>query len=169
MPSTPKKENCFIIRASPKNTDVLDHIPHQVEPLHLTSIGNEMAEKRQLERYLGWNGSIEVGKFYDHRGSDTWYYYVYGSRDAFSRAGGVKNQVASLVCYEETYGDVAVVASGPMTSQWPEEFLADELNATLAYYKTEDRGRIFGQREQSRALRGMGLAAIPGMASITLH
>ena len=81
----------------------------------------------------------------------------------------MKNQVASLVCYEETYGDVAVVCSGPLESQWPEEFLADELNATLAYYKTEDSRKIFGQREQSRFLRKMGLGPIPGMATITLH
>jgi hypothetical protein len=129
-----------------------------------------MAEKRQLERDLHWKGSIEVGKFYDHHGTDTWYYYVYGSGKAFSSAGGVKNQVASLVCYQEVYGDVAVVASGPMPARWPENFMADDLNATLEYYKTESHGRIFQAREQSRGLRSMGLGSLPGGTSfLSLH
>jgi hypothetical protein len=94
---------------------------------------------------------------------------IYGSADAFSRAGGVKNQVASLVCYDETYGDVAVVASGPMPRRWPDKFLADELNATLAYYKTEDRKTIFGKREMSRVLGGMGMGGNPGIPSFAFH
>lgn len=69
--STPRS-NCYILRAAPQtpNVAVLDNTADQIEPFDLSDLGNEVAEKRQLEEHLGWNGSIEVGKFYDHKDSD---------------------------------------------------------------------------------------------------
>jgi MYND finger len=75
--------NCFIIRAAPKSATQrpLDNVAGQLEPHDLASIGNEVGEKAELSRVLGWtSGATEVGKFYDHKDTDQWYYYVYGAK-----------------------------------------------------------------------------------------
>jgi len=52
-------------------------------------IGNEVSEKRQIAAHQ----TIEVGKFYDHAGTDQWYCYVYGAGDAFSNTQLPRNEV----------------------------------------------------------------------------
>lgn len=54
--SNAPKANCYILRAAPQtaNAPVLDNIAGQIEPFNLSSLGDELAEKRQLENHLGW-------------------------------------------------------------------------------------------------------------------
>ena len=167
IPSTPAEgtfANGWIIRAEPSiresGTSVLDNIASQIAPWHFDPIGNEASEKRQLIAREGWSGVIEVGKFYDHAGCDQWYYYVYGPTRAFDkRSGKPKNEVASLVCYQLVYGDVVVVTSGPMGSNWPVEIKKEDLVKTMEWYKGSDvdREKVFQEREYSRAMKKMGL------------
>ena len=161
--SNTPKSNCYILRAAPQdpNASVLDNIADQVEPFNLSNLGNEVAEKRQLERHLGWNGSIEVGKFYDHKGSDKWYYYVYGDRRAFEAGSGFPaNEAAGLICHEKkVYGDIGIVRSGPVGSEYPDESSKSELVKAVQFYKTNDKDKVFSKREMSRAMRSFG---VPG-------
>ena len=100
-----------------------------------------------------------MGKFYDHKGSDGWYYYVYGDARAFSdKSGAPFNEAAGLVCQKKLiYGDVAVVRSGPMGSEYPEEFGKVELAEAVEFYRGNDREKVFRQREMSRASRNYGV------------
>ncbi|KAL9073499.1 MAG: hypothetical protein Q9161_002920 [Pseudevernia consocians] len=159
--SNTPKANCYILRAAPRtpNAPVLDNIAGQIEPFHLSRLGNEVAEKRQLGQHLGWNGSIEVGKFYDHVGSDGWYYYVYGDARAFNAGAGLPaNEAAGLVCHEgKVYGDIGVVRSGPMGASFAEEFSKMELVKAVEFYRTKDKDKVFGEREMSRAMRNYSM------------
>lgn len=101
---------------------------------------------------------MEVGKFYDHAGSDQWYYFVYGdggSPDA--RGSRLRNELSDLVCYQAVYGDIAVIRSGPADGVYPEEFTHGELCRAVEYYKHEDRASVFAQREKSRMMRRWGI------------
>jgi hypothetical protein len=125
-----------------------------------------MGERAELKRRLGWTEIDEVGKFYDHKGSDTWYYYVYGPHHSSSTNTSTKNKVASLCCGRTVYGDVAVIRSGPADSiNIPEEFTKGELVRTLEFYRTEDTDEVFAQREKNRASRKLGidLEGVPGI------
>lgn len=51
-----------------------------MDPFDLEAYGNWAGEMREIERRLDWQHADEVGKFYDHTGDDTFYYYVYASR-----------------------------------------------------------------------------------------
>ena len=117
-----------------------------------------MKEKRQLEKHLGWKQSIEVGKFYDHAGSDGWYYYVYGDARAFNPKSGLPvNEAAGLVCHQkQIYGDIGIVRSGPLGSSYAEEFSKSELDKAVKFYKSNDKDGVFAQREMSRAKRNYG-------------
>lgn len=168
--STAPKSNCYILRAAPQtdNVPVLDNIAGQIEPFSLSDLGNEVAEKRQLGQHLGWNGSIEVGKFYDHKGSDRWYYYVYGDARAFNATSGLPhNEAAGFVCHKKkVYGDIGIVRSGPLGSSFPEEFSKLELVKAVEYYKMNDKDKVFSEREMSRATRSFGM---PGGGAGSVH
>lgn len=116
-----------------------------------------MGERAELKRRLGWTVIDEVGKFYDQKGSDTWYYYVYGPDQASSANTSTKNEVASLCCGRVVYGDVVVIRSGPADSNIPEKFTKAEFVKTLEFYRTEDTREVFVQREKSRASRKFGI------------
>lgn len=148
-----QKANCFLIRATPKSTaPVLANIADQLEPFSLQHFGNETAEIRELTTRLGWQGAKEVGKFYDHKGTTTWYYYVYGNTKP---TGQPKNQAASLVC-DAIYGDVAVVCSGPADYDTPTLITRSALCRTLEFYRTTNHVKIFMEREKSRTLGRYG-------------
>ena len=168
--SNAPKSNCYILRAAPQtaNAPVLDHIAGQIVPFRLDNLGSESAEKRQLERHLGWKASIEVGKFYDHVGSDGWYYYVYGDARAFRKKSGLPvNDAAGLVCHgKQIYGDVGVVRSGPLGSVYAEEFSKAELAEAVEFYRTNDKDHVFARREMSRVSRNLG---IPADECLPLH
>jgi hypothetical protein len=136
-----------------------------VESFALHDYGTEAGEVHELERRLGWTETTEVGKFYDHKGSDTWYYWVYGPHSSSLRANTAPlNEVASLCCYETVYGDVAVIRSGPLDSVVPEEFTKADLVKTLEFYRTRDFRLVFSAREKSRNLRivaGLDLPTLP--------
>ncbi|KAF6233364.1 hypothetical protein HO173_008296 [Letharia columbiana] len=170
--SSAPKANCYILRATPQNPDapVLDNIANQIEPFNLSNLGNEVAEKRQLERHLGWKHSIEAGKFYDHTGSDKWYYYVYGDARAFNTKSGLPaNEAAGLICHQKkVYGDIGIVRSGPVGSEYAEEFEKMELVKAVQFYKTNDKDKVFSQREMSRAMRGFGMPGA-GFGSSHVH
>jgi hypothetical protein len=150
-----QKSNCYLIRAtssstSNSTTDLSDFAAH-VESFPLDDYGTEMGEKAELRRRLGWTTIIEVGKFYDHKGSDTWYYYAYGPRHSSTANTSTKNEAASLCCGRTIYGDIAIVRSGPAGSDnYPEEFTKSELVKALEFYRTEDTRDVFQQREKSR-------------------
>lgn len=152
--------NCYILRAAPQtpHAPVLDNIANQIEPFHLSYLGNELAEKRQLEHHLGWQRSIEVGKFYDDRGSDKWYYYAYGDARAFDANPDLPaNEAAGLICHErKVHGDIGIVRSGPAGSSFAEEFSKVELVKAVEFYRTNDKDEVFGAREMSRVMRNSG-------------
>ncbi|CAF9942942.1 MAG: hypothetical protein ALECFALPRED_010273 [Alectoria fallacina] len=129
-----------------------------VEPFNLANFGDEGAEKRQLEQHLGWRGAVEVGKFYDHRGSDEWYYYVYGDARAFNTNSGLPaNEAAGSVCHKRVvYGDVGIVRSGPVGSEYAEEFSKTESVKAVEFYRKNDKDKVFTQREMSRSMRAFG-------------
>jgi hypothetical protein len=132
----------------------------------LNDYGTETGERAELQRRLGWTVVNEVGKFYDHKGSDTWYYYVYGPHRPSSTNTSPMNEAASLSCGQIVYGDVAVVRSGPVDSTVPEMFTKKELVKTLEFYRTEDTRYVFSLRERSRAARiwGRDLDGVPHMS-----
>lgn len=76
------KYNCYLVRTTPNssaaNSSSETPITSLIEPFHLQHYGNEFAEIKELKSRLGWSSVVEVGKFYDHKGTDTWYHYVYG-------------------------------------------------------------------------------------------
>lgn len=151
------KSNCYVLGAAAQTATapVLDNIAAQIVPFHLSDLGDEVKEKRQLERQLGWKGSMEVGKFYDHKGEDGWYYYAYGDARAFdSKSGLPVNEAAGLVCYQRpVYGDIGIVRSGPVGAEFAEEFSKLELARAVGFYRKNDKDRVFSQREMSRASR----------------
>lgn len=117
-----------------------------------------MGERAELKRRLGWTAIYEAGKFYDHKGSDTWYYYVYGASHSSNANASMKNEVASLCCGEMVYGDVAVIRSGPADSHdYPEEFTKLELVKALEFYQRENTHIVFQQREKSRMSKKLGI------------
>jgi hypothetical protein len=124
----------------------------------LNNYGTERGERAELKSRLGWSSVDEIGKFYDHKGSDAWYYYVYGPGQSSSANASSTNQVATLSCGRTVYGTVAVVRSGPTGSNsYPEEFTKAELVKALEFYRTEDTSHVFAQREKSRFSRKLGI------------
>jgi hypothetical protein len=162
--------NCFIIHAEPQSADhPLDNIKAQLEPLPLDNIGNEAAEKRQVAARLQYTrGTTEVGKFYDHNGSDQWYYYVYGATDSCTNQRLPLNEVASLITYNPVYGDIAVVKSGPATANYNVNIKLTDLAAAVEFHKTHDRTEIFVERERNRHLGGMGIE-VTGMNGVYVN
>ena len=100
-----------------------------------------------------------MGKFYDHLGTDKWYYYVYGDARAFNAKSGLPvNEAAGLICDKnKVHGDVGIVRSGPMEASYPEEFTKMELAKAMEFYKTNDKNKVFSQREKSRVMRPFGM------------
>src|SRR5436305_8381639 len=90
-----QKSNCYLIRAtsssSNSTTDPLDFAAY-IDSFPLNDYGTEVGERAELKRRLGWAATDEVGKFYDQKGSDTWYYYVYGSRQLPGANTSAKNE-----------------------------------------------------------------------------
>ncbi|KAI4093873.1 MAG: hypothetical protein LQ344_002612 [Seirophora lacunosa] len=150
-----QKHNCFLLHADAQTSrPPLDHIAGQLEPFHLQQYGTETAEIGELKRRLGWSGASEVGKFYDHAGSDTWYYFVYGQHGGKAK-GKAKNEVANMVC-GETHGDVAIIRSGPAGFDTPETFTKSALVNALKFYKTLSRDAVFSERERNRFAKRTG-------------
>jgi len=65
--------------------------------------------------------------------------------------------VGSLVTYQPVFGDIAVVRSGPLGTDFNVNITLKELVAAVAFYKTHDRKDVFMQREMSRFMGKMGL------------
>lgn len=150
-----QKYNCFLIRASSTSTKELKSADC-IEPFGLQAYGNEGGERSELKRRLGWGDVKEIGKFYDHRGADTWYYYVYGSSDSQGNSSA-ENEIASLCIGDTIYGDVAVVRSGPVDSNsYSTIFSKAELVGTAEFYKTACPVKVFQDREKKRAMRKWG-------------
>jgi len=157
-----QKSNCYLIRAtSPSSSnstaDSFDFAAY-VESFPLNDYGTDVGERAELGRRLGWTAIGEVGKFYDHKGSDTWYYFVYGPRQSPNANGSTKNEAASLCCGRTVYGDVAIIRSGPADSNnYAEKFTKGELVKALEFYRTEDTRDVFLQREKSRMSKKWGI------------
>ncbi|KAI4256532.1 MAG: hypothetical protein L6R42_006165 [Xanthoria sp. 1 TBL-2021] len=130
-----------------------------IEPLHLQHYGDEFAEMKELKSRLGWSSVGEVGKFYDHKGTDTWYHYVYGQPNG-KKEGKSKNEAVSRACHQgnDIYGDVAVIRSGPGCGPSGEQqvFTASWLAKSLDFYKTNNARDVFAKRERSRFQGKMG-------------
>ncbi|KAL8685213.1 MAG: hypothetical protein Q9218_007899 [Villophora microphyllina] len=159
------KYNCYLVRADiGTNTIASSTPPKPIEPLHLQQYGNEFAEKKELKTRLGWSSVYEVGKFYDHQGTDSWYYYVYGQPKGKAEKKR-KNEAVSKACGSEVYGDAAVIRSGPGGDPTPENFAGGILAKALAFYDANDSGAVFAERERSRMSRKMGvdLSGAPSM------
>lgn len=119
-----------------------------------------MAEMQELKTRLGWKYAVETGKFYDSKGSDGWYYYIYGEPGAAKPV----TEIAGLVCKGKVKGDVAVIRSGPDGSETPEEFTKKELSRDLVIYKTRDSQKVFVDREAShiaKTMKAMGFTGPP--------
>ncbi|KAI4119311.1 MAG: hypothetical protein LQ338_007295 [Usnochroma carphineum] len=151
-----KKYNCFLVHADAQASGPpVDNTADQLEPFHLQAYGTEYAEISELKRRLGWTSASEVGKFYDHQGSDTWYYFVYGQTRA-QEEGKPGNEIADLVCGGPQFGDVAVIRSGPAGTDTPETFTKSALAKTLEFYKTHSSSAVFSEREKSRFGKNTG-------------
>jgi hypothetical protein len=123
-----------------------------IEPFNLLAYGNEKDERAELKTRLGWAEVEEAGKFYDHKGADTWYYYAYGP--GISAGNLPKNEVASLCTGRTIFGDVAVVRSGPVGStNYAESFSKAELVKTAEFYRTASPSGVFAERERTRFMR----------------
>lgn len=83
-----------------------------MEPISLKDYGDWGAEMRELKRRLGLAAADEAGKFYDHTGTDSWYYYAYSD----SETEAPENRVASRCLGRTVWGDVAVIRSGSTDS-----------------------------------------------------
>ena len=59
-----------------------------------------------------------------------------------------------MICHEKkVYGDIGIVRSGPVGSLYPEEFSKSELVKAVLFYRTNDKDKVFSQREMSRVMR----------------
>ncbi|KAL9002351.1 MAG: hypothetical protein Q9188_004705 [Gyalolechia gomerana] len=141
-----------------------DNIANYVEPFHLQGYGTESAEINEFKQRLGWTSAYEMGKFYDHLGTDSWYYFVYGQTKGKDQ-GKPQNTVAARLCPTTPYGDVAIIRSGPANTYTPETFTKATLVKTLAYYKTQSSSQVFSEREKSRLgkITGFDLSGVPSM------
>jgi len=154
-----QKHNCYLVRAA-SSTD-FSPLVDQISPLHLQHYGNEMAEIQEIKSRCGWSSVSEVGKFYDHLGTDSWYYYVYGQRKGKAERKSF-NAALSMACSttrdKEIYGDVAVIRSGPSNDEpVPERFTSGALAKALDFYKDKDCEQVFVEREKSRCGKKMGV------------
>lgn len=69
-----------------------------------------------------------------------------------------ENEAAGLVCHKkQVYGDVGIVSSGPLGSEFAEELERLELAKAVEFYGTNDKEKVFGRREMSRVKRNYGL------------
>ena len=150
-----QKNNCYLIRASSDSASAFAHIRDHVEPFPLQAFGNEFSEIKELKNRLGWTSAGEIGKFYDHLGTDQWYYFVYGQSNAMAE-GKPANEIASKACSRKIWGDVAVIISGPMGNKMPEMFTIGSLCKTLKWLEGRESSTIFSEREQSRVMRSLG-------------
>ncbi|KAL8657515.1 MAG: hypothetical protein Q9226_001829 [Calogaya cf. arnoldii] len=151
------KYNCFLLHAdSQTSATPLNTINEQPEPFHLQDYGTELGEMKELKRRLGWTSATEIGKFYDHAGTNTWYYFVYGQLKG-KREGKARNEVASRACGRPQYGDVAIIKSGPAGFDTPETFTKSILVKALEFYKTHTSSTVFAERERSRMVKKTGL------------
>lgn len=129
-----------------------------------------MREIAELKRRLGWKVVDNVGKFYDRKGSDTWYYYVYGPRPSTLANASAKNNIASICCGLTVYGDVAVIRSAPVDTMnnYPMQFTKAVLTKDLEFYRTEDTYVVFQEREKSRVSKRMGvdLTGVPFISRV---
>ncbi|KAI4155910.1 MAG: hypothetical protein LQ340_000661 [Diploschistes diacapsis] len=165
--------NCFIIRANGRNPVAAD-ISSQIAPLDLKSYGRgEAYEKKELCQRLGWQqvwSMTEEINFYGHEGEDGWYYFAYGPNQEQMRLRSLQdktdnlpkgpkwNGIASMLTdgKRDIWGDVAVVRSGPASpsNKYEEVFNGKDLEATLNWYlKGRKVGKIYDEREKSRAMR----------------
>ena len=156
-----QKHKCFIIHAAPaSNKPVLENIAAQIEPFELQSYGNEQAEIRELKQKLGWKNAEECANFYDHKGTDTWWYFAYGEYQKAPRehvANKPLNEISTRTCYMPIYGDIVIVRTGPLGTKFEESFLQVNLVKTIEWYRTTDCKRVYTDREQSRFCRRMGI------------
>ncbi len=154
-----QKYNCFLIRASAPSSATIPllRFADHIEPFTLQAYGDEASEQAELKSRLGWKSAYEVGKFYDHTGADTWYYFIYGQTTTTSLP---KNEIASLCAINQIHGDVAVLRSSPVGyNKYNELFSKTELVKTVEYYHNGAKPyQIFGEREKARALRKFGLS-----------
>ena len=107
-----------------------------------------------------------VAEVYDHKGTDTWYYFGYG-QGKDQRAGydeltdGPKyNGLVSMLTGDHVYGDVAMIRSLAGTKgEDPGPFKKGDLCATARWYlkgKVSPK-KIYAEREKSRFSRTYGL------------
>lgn len=62
-----------------------------------------------------------------------------------------------MVCYgKKVYGEVGIVRSGPLGSEYEEVFEKGELVRAVRFYGVNDRDKIFDERELSRVRRSFG-------------
>ena len=156
------KVNCIIIRAKGTTEECLANIqsilPH-FESIKLQRYGNETSEKEELISNHDMSDDLgEIGKFYDHEGTSLWYYYVYGKSTRLKQVTGQNlNFIASRLLNRSIYGDIALIRSGPTTSNFEPWLSIDKLAQTVIYYETHDPKTIFGERERKRFFEKLGM------------
>ncbi|MCJ1360304.1 MAG: hypothetical protein MMC33_010309 [Icmadophila ericetorum] len=158
--------NGFIIRAKAKSGPMLllpqekDKIADQVEPMYLDQT---FGISEALKGRLGWKRPYVIGKFFDHRGSDDWFYTCYAESTStlFSNpyvstpptASIPGNTIASLICDILAPGDVAVVRVAPFNERVRLEFTKNELCKTLEWYVGKKAKDVRLERERSWAMK----------------
>jgi hypothetical protein len=159
------KANSFLIRAS--HTNATD-----IEPFHLESYGDELAEMAELKQRLGWSSVFNAGQTYDHEGTWTEYYNIYGvplSEDGDANSNLKPNKLGSPLCYaSQQKGDLVVIKSGPTDAQYDEKIVKKALVQTVEFYQNErnNREKIYHEREKQRigAKLGYDLSDVPGFS-----
>ncbi|KAE9391823.1 hypothetical protein BT96DRAFT_979683 [Gymnopus androsaceus JB14] len=155
------RANCFIIHASDS-----ENIASCIEPFNLLNYGHESGETAELRSRLGWEDVGEAGKAYDHKGSSSWYYFVYAPFSE-NQPEQTLNKWGNYLTYGPHTCDIAIVRSGPSDASYPKDIIKNDLVKTIKFYQDgHDRRQVFAEREKNRFSRKMGidLSMVPGFS-----
>lgn len=95
-----------------------------------------------------------MGTFYDHLGTETWWYFVYGQLTG-EEDGKPKNEIASRACGKDIWGDVAVVRHFAVANP-AEMFTGRILCETLEWLRIMDSLEEFLDGKEIGAVRSIG-------------
>ena len=161
-----KKHKCFLLTTGPQSSDSSTSATADLlKPFDLQAYGHEGDEIRELRERLHWSQPYEVGKFYDHAGSEDWYYFVYGDL-SHPTNNQRKNSLASRACGKDVFGDVVILRSGPDDAEYAEAFSKATLAKTLDWYEGQNSNSVFALREKRRLGKKMGMGNILGVPAL---
>ena len=154
IPQVKTETNAILIKASPTESD----ISVLMTPLHLSSYGDWNGEKQEIKTKLGWKVVVDdIGKFYDHEGTSSWYYYIYGGPKSL-----VENKAMSKACGRKVMGDVVLIRSGPADAVYSGILDLQAVVSSILYYNDHCSQTIFAAREKERFMGKHAFSDTPG-------